>query len=457
MAGPYYVNYGRSDDTGDGLSWAAAKKTFGAARALVASGETIYVDSTHVEPLSASTTYTFPSTNAPVFVVSATNGTTTPAAGAEIYTNGDYSLSISGIVSMYGMKFRSGTTGLQSSTQIGLAYSSSGDEAQFYEKCTFDLRSGSSANTIRLGYFSSTGVQGSVRLLNCTVVFNGVNATIRSYGAAKASIENLTLSGTAPTTVFAFGIGANAFVSGSDFSAATNLVNVAFDDVFAYSRFSNCKLPSNVITGTPFGLGSSIVEAQGCSIGTDDDSWRYWWYGPEGSVIASSSVYLTTGGAATTDHAGNPVYYSLMMTPAATIATKASPLYSPWISVKNTLTGSRAVTIKCADTESALLKDSELWLEVDYLGGAAAANSAQSQLETSAPITGDASSISRDFMAAGSNLTDSAEAWTGITETGTYTLSKTVTIDEPGYLRVRVGLGKTTTNPVYVDPKITVT
>ena len=31
-----------------------------------------------------------------------------------------------------------------------------------------------------------------------------------------------------------------------------------------------------------------------------------------------------------------------------------------------------------------------------------------------------------------------------------------VTLDEQGYVRCRVGLGKDTTNPVYVDPKITV-
>ena len=455
MAGPYYVNYARADDTGDGLSWAAAKRTFGAARALVAAGETIYVDSTHAEPLGASTTYTFPSTGTPVFVVSATNGTTTPAAGAEIYTNGNYYLYINGMVSMYGMKLRSGTTGYQDTTAISLAYSAAADDFQFYDKCTFDLRGGTASSLFRMGYYALRSSQSALGLRNCTLVLNGVNATIRTM-LSRITIENLILSGTAPTSLFALFEMANVRVSSSDLSAATNLVNAAYDDVQAIGYFSNCKLPTNVITGTPFGLGSVIVEAAGCSIGADDDSWRYWWYGPEGNVLATSSVYLTTGGASTSNHAGDAVPYSLMMTPVATIVTKGSPLYTPWISVRNTLTGSKTISIKAADTEAAVLTDAELWLEVEYLGGAATANSAQSQLETSAPVTADASSISRNFMDAGSNLTDTAEAWTGITETGTYTLSKTVTIDEPGYLRVRVGLGKTTTGPVYVNPKIAI-
>ena len=65
--------------------------------------------------------------------------------------------------------------------------------------------------------------------------------------------------------------------------------------------------------------------------------------------------------------------------------------------------------------------------------------------------------LSRDVVASGSSLTNTSETWTGTggwSNTKTYTLSKTITVDEYGYIRARVGLAKD--EDVYVDPKITV-
>jgi len=42
-AGPYFVDYSKANDTGDGLGWATAKQTILAASALAASGENIYI------------------------------------------------------------------------------------------------------------------------------------------------------------------------------------------------------------------------------------------------------------------------------------------------------------------------------------------------------------------------------------------------------------------------------
>ena len=51
--------------------------------------------------------------------------------------------------------------------------------------------------------------------------------------------------------------------------------------------------------------------------------------------------------------------------------------------------------MKVADTESAVLKDQELWLEVEYMGGAAPANSPQSALEGTYPLVGTFITMSR--------------------------------------------------------------
>lgn len=170
-----------------------------------------------------------------------------------------------------------------------------------------------------------------------------------------------------------------------------------------------------------------------------------------GIVQDDQTVYVTSSPAQGSQDYGTATSYSLKMTPSA-LALVYQPLYTPWIYVKVASTGSKTITMKAADTESALLKNATLWLEVEYMGGAAPTNSPQSALEGTYPLFG----VVHDVTAAGSDLTDSAEAWTGIAETGTYTLSKTVTLDEQGYIRCRVGLGIDTTNPVYVDPKITV-
>lgn len=77
MAGPYYVRSSDGNDGDNGLSWINAKATFGAAVALAAAGERIYVDDDHQETLVADTTYTFAGTEGvPVEVFVVTTDTT---------------------------------------------------------------------------------------------------------------------------------------------------------------------------------------------------------------------------------------------------------------------------------------------------------------------------------------------------------------------------------------------
>lgn len=81
MAGPYYVRSSDGNDGDDGLSWANAKATFGAAVALAAAGERIYIDDDHQETLAADTTYAFAGTEgSPVEVIVVLTNTTTAVA-----------------------------------------------------------------------------------------------------------------------------------------------------------------------------------------------------------------------------------------------------------------------------------------------------------------------------------------------------------------------------------------
>lgn len=81
MAGPYYVRSSDGNDGDSGLTWALAKLTLGAAVALAAAGERIYVDDDHQETLAADTTYTFAGVEGnPVEVIVALTDTTTAVA-----------------------------------------------------------------------------------------------------------------------------------------------------------------------------------------------------------------------------------------------------------------------------------------------------------------------------------------------------------------------------------------
>jgi hypothetical protein len=192
------------------------------------------------------------------------------------------------------------------------------------------------------------------------------------------------------------------------------------------------------------------------------DILTYYFEDATGIVEDSQSVYLTTGGAQGEQDDGTDTPYSLIMTPSAS-CTKATPLYSPWVYALVGSTGAKTVALKVAHTEAAVLTTSEVWMEVEYMGEPGAtgatrvANSPHAQVEVDDDCNAMASSIVRDVIAAGSNRADTAVAWTGIASEKTHTLTATISCDEVGYIRCRVGLGKDTTNPVYVDPKISVT
>lgn len=81
MAGPYYVRSSDGNDGDDGLSWANAKATLGAAVGLAAAGERIYVDDDHQETLTADVIYAFAGTEGnPVEVIVVLTNTTTAVA-----------------------------------------------------------------------------------------------------------------------------------------------------------------------------------------------------------------------------------------------------------------------------------------------------------------------------------------------------------------------------------------
>jgi hypothetical protein len=242
-------------------------------------------------------------------------------------------------------------------------------------------------------------------------------------------------------------------VSGGDFSTATNLVNIGVADEEVILRFNNCKLPTNVVTGTHFGTGSSVIECTSCSTG--DNSYEYYYQDGHGIITHDTGIYLTTGGLTLVDTDGASVALSQKFVPNSTYVSKAFPLIGPWSYGFISSTGSKTISAKIAYDNATALKDTECWLEVEYMGGIAAANCPQTEQTSTAPLV--SGTTSRDILAAGSNLSDTAAAWTGTggwSNKKTATLSKTVTVDEIGNFRARLCVGANQT--VYFDPVLTV-
>jgi hypothetical protein len=173
-------------------------------------------------------------------------------------------------------------------------------------------------------------------------------------------------------------------------------------------------------------------------------------------------VYLTTGGAEGTQDDGTATKYSLHMQPSTT-CSKVCPLYTPWVYTFVGSTGDKTVAMKIA-TATTALKTNEVWMEIEYMGEPGAtgtdrvANSPQSWMEYDDNCAIIADSTSRDLTAAGSNRTDTSEAWSSNNADWAaavaHTLTASINIAEQGYIRCRVGLAKA--QDTYVDPKITV-
>ncbi len=437
--------------------WAAAYTSITSCLAGIteADGDIIFVANDHSHNAGGAITWTFSHTSGLVRVISidrSNTTTATPLAGATETTGGNTAFTITPgfAVYVFGMTCTAGAGGAAGSASITVG-NAAADGSLVFDKCTFYRNNTSTTNFVVTG---GTAAQQWTRFLNCTWTNGAVGQVWALNAGGPIEFVNPTLGGTAPTTVMqALTRAGPVTVSGADFSAATNLINVASDDSPSVFRLNNCKLPTNIVTGTHLGTGSHIIEVTACSTG--DNSYEYYYQDGHGIITHDSGIYLTSGGLTLTDTDGASVAVSQKFVPSSTYVSKAWPLNGPWSYAWVSTTGAKTISAKIAYDNATALKDTECWLEVEYMGGAAALNCPQSQIATTAPVV--SGTLSRDIIAAGSNLSNTSEAWTGTggwANKKTATLSASATVDEIGLIRVRCCVGANQT--VYFDPVVTV-
>jgi hypothetical protein len=468
----YFVKSG-TGGTDNGSSWAnAAESIVGllAAQAL-SPGDRVLIHNTHSATYGGSTVLDLSDGNgvsAPIYYLCVDGGDATGASlvgttvgalttGAIEVTSGNFGFGVLGFAYVQGIAFRPGAGASSSGASISFGNSTTVQSRLVFESCDFWLNTTNAAPNFIIGPSSTTGAQSTVEYYNCTFRFGATTQAIEPR-LANIKFYNCSVngSGSTPAHLFEHNLVGNVECAGCDWTTATALINLASTNGAYRYLFNNCRV-GTLFTGTHPGPGSMSAEFMACS--NTDSNLVYHRRDGHGAAYTTTSVYLTSGGASQKETDGTATSYSIALDTTDSVASpnRAIPLYTPWIYVLNTLTGSRAVSIKAAADTTVTLKDIDLFLQVEYMGDAAAANTPQSQIATSAPMTGTA----LDMVHAGNNLSDTGDGWTGIVDTNekNYTLSKTVTIDEQGYLRVRVGYTKTTASAptiVYVDPVVTV-
>jgi len=438
----YYVRSG--GDIGSFTGSYASLSALQTAIGTFTSSDTVYVASDHLNTAyGANFTLSCPSSGAGFKIISVNTSTLDLEAGA-VERTGAFFYGVDGWGDFWGIEFQSGSGGT-GTHNLSINTLSTGDSIQTYTQCKLTLMSTGSASVLSIGVVGA--LQNRTLLRNCLVGFSHIlqKVSVRSFQEWYSC--GINSSKTSPTSLFSSGASAGSYTfSACDFSLVTNLWNVAGDDTPQYALFVNCLLPSNITTGTHPGYGGNVVECQGYGTSADDHNYHYYYENGVGKIVDDSGVYLTTGGASFKDTNGSSIPLSLRVISSASV-TNTTPLVTPWFNVEVTSIGNKTFSVKIANTVAAL-KDTEVWLELEYM--ADSANPMTTNV-IDAPVVSGTNSL--NILAAGTNRTDTAEAWTGITGEVTHTLSKTVTVNQIGWARARVCLAKASTT-IYVDPKV---
>jgi len=429
-----FCDSSRPDDTGDGSTWALAKKTLQAAITAAGAGGTVYLADTHSETIAANYTITLPvSGNDPVKVITSdvltgTSVSYVKASAAQIITTGGlYDIIFDGSGTFIGCSF--------SVVDDYIVAVTIGERVALID-CTLEY-----SNNSR---FTTTGTDGSLYIRDTGFIFNQTSSSALApivFTTTEIAVEFVN-------NTFSFASGAATNFTGSvigtgdninlqckdiDFSAFTEVDAVFTLDTNSPSHIfvDGCKIPSGVLIFDSVYFsdyrGVWATRCDGNNYGILHLS--YW-----GELTDADKT--RTGGASD----GDAFAWKVVTTAACGLGES---YFTQWMPVWIPATGSKTFTVYIGNA-SADLTDTECWLEVEYLGTAS----------STLPIL--ATNRNADLLAAGTAHTDdTGSTWSGGGLTYMQSLAKTVTIAKAGLAQVRVAFVKPSAT-VYIDPLVTV-
>lgn len=440
----YYVD-SNAGGANNGTSWTDAYLSFWSIPSTtLADTDIVYVASNHVEAdTTASKTLTGPTVGY-AQVISATSGTTTPAAGAQVKTTGGaYTMSLLNALYVYGVTFQAGGSYIDAR---GTSVSSNSAEA-LYESCTFVFAHAASLN-------HQNNPNANITFKNCTFDFsadtsNSANPYFNLRGPATfiggSVVKGGTYNRTGSVVSAGSGTGQDMRFVGMDLSVIGSSNELGDSVTYGRLEFLGCKLPSGYLSSTTL-TSAAITSAQGglkvIDCGDTQDPRVYFKKDRNGLVEYSTTATRTDGASIE----GSAVSWKITTTDKA---TEHFPFYTDWIYGSITTTGTKTFDVYIAHNAAGGgsggdFYDSEIWLEVQYL------DTSGSPLRTHA-------TDHRSWASSPTEQTDDvASSWGGSPGSNLQKLSvASVSVDESGLYRARVAVGKASAT-VYVDPKVTV-
>lgn len=432
-----YLRSTDGNDSDDGSTWALAKATLAAALTAAGAGGTVYVSQSHAETQASAMTLASPGTAGSITKVLCGNDSAEPptslATTATVSTTGTNNISFTGHTYVYGITF----TVTNSAADINILSTSSAGYWVF-DHCVLTLAGSSTGSDFILGTASTKNQR--IDFIDTTLNYG--NAGNRTIVRCELSGKNITVGGTAPTTLFIHASNSSAKtvkITCSDLSALGSgkyLVNPTVGNgIFI---FIDCKLGASVtvLNGAITGQGGTDVSLCNCDSG--DTNYRNEYYSYQGSIKTETGK-IRSGGAS---DGTTPISWNMT---TLTGAAFVSPLESPPIAIWNETTGSsKTVTVEIAqDNAATALNDDEVWLEVEYLG------------TSGYPISSIASDCKSNILSSAAAQATSSATWNNMTTPTKQKLEVTFTPQEKGYIQAKVMLAKTSTT-IYVDPLLTV-
>jgi len=353
----YFVSNGGSN-TAPYDTEAKAATSLGTINALPwTAADLVRVANTHAESTGAAIVYLFPTTPGLQVLSVAFNGLGTGGlvAGASVAVgaaNAAVTLG-GGFVYGYGITFAAGTNVSANCDMIlGSGIVPTGHK---WESTTFSVPSTAATALMTIGQVGSASNDDiQYDLVNCTFSYGGAK-TVRLQGGV-INITNLTLAGTAPTTVFEVTAGAPLLftLDASDLSnqAWTNLVSVS-DRTYGRLVVQQCKLRSGFVVTTGAFPGPGAVEVELIDCASGDAHYTYQKHCWEGTVVAVDTIYANASDGTNT--------ISWLMTGNANTSF-AWPLVSPPIAFFNAALSS-ITTLVPVTNDGTTFTNAQLWNE----------------------------------------------------------------------------------------------
>jgi hypothetical protein len=436
----YYVWSGATGSA-NGTSWANAYTTLTLAFTGKAAGDVFYVAHDHAEA-SATVTLTALGTIAnPNRVICVNRAGSVPPvsadrrATAQVATTTNGAIVLNGFIHYDGIIFVAGNS--TGSGNIGVS-GTSGVWMRF-DNCSFRIGS-TGAGQINFGNFGATFIN-YVELNNTTMSFSAATQSVQVNNVQRWRNTPLALIGTAvPTTLFVprASTGGDIECIGVDFSAAGSgktIVGALAGASINKFRFIDCKHDAAVTkSAVPTSYGSTEIDF--IRSGASGVNYTIFRHRISGTLDQETTI-VRTGGAS---DGTTPLSWKVVTTANCAFSM---PFECPPIAIWNDTTGSaKTATIEGIWGGGAVPLDSDIWIDVEYLGDAASPQG--SFVNDGTP----------DLLSTAANQTSSSATWGG--STTKFKLNVTFTPQQKGWIYARVKCAKPSST-FYIDPLVTLT